>query len=145
MEIIQFDAMSAYGGGLIMGLSAMLLFLLRGDVAGVNGMVTGILNPIKGEVSWRILFLLGMVIGGYLYQGAGGVLETLEPVVEGNWVILAGLLVGIGATFGSGCTSGHGICGISRWSVRSIVATTSFMVSAIVTVYVIRYLVGGLS
>lgn len=145
MEIIQFDAMGAYLGGLVMGLSAMLLFLLRGDVAGVNGMVTGIIKPIKGEVSWRILFLIGLVIGGYLYRSAGGVLETLEPVVEGNWVILAGLLVGIGATFGSGCTSGHGICGISRWSLRSIMATTSFMVSAIVTVYIIRHVLGGLS
>jgi len=145
MEILQFNAMGAYIGGLIMGLSAMLLFLLRGDVAGVNGMVVGIIKPIKGEVSWRILFLTGLVIGGYLYREAGGVLETLEPVVEGNWVIFAGLLVGIGTTFGSGCTSGHGICGISRWSLRSIVATISFMVSAIATVYIIKHVLGGLS
>lgn len=145
MEIIQFDAVGAYVGGLVMGLSAMLLFLLRGDVAGVNGMVTGIIKPLKGEVSWRILFLVGLVVGGYLYRGVGGVLETLEPVVEGNWVILAGLLVGIGATFGGGCTSGHGICGISRWSMRSIMATVSFMISAIVTVYLIRHVIGGLS
>ena len=114
-----------------------------GDVAGINGMLTGIIKPVKGEVSWRILFLVGLVIGGLLYRSYGGALETLEPAVDGYWVVLAGLLVGIGATFGSGCTSGHGICGIARWSVRSIMATLTFMAAAIVTVFFIRHLLGG--
>jgi len=143
MEIINFDPVNAYVGGLMLGGSAMMLYLLRGDVAGINGMLTGIIKPIKGEVSWRILFLVGLVLGGLLYRGYGGALETLEPAVDGYWVVLAGLLVGIGATFGSGCTSGHGICGISRWSIRSIMATVTFMASAVVTVSIIRHVVGG--
>ncbi len=143
MEIINFDPVNAYVGGLMLGGSAMMLYLLRGDVAGINGMLTGIIKPIKGEVSWRILFLVGLVLGGLLYRGYGGALETLEPAVDGYWVVLAGLLVGIGATFGSGCTSGHGICGISRWSIRSIMATVTFMASAVVTVFNIRHAVGG--
>jgi len=143
MEIINFDPVNAYVGGLMLGGSAMMLYLLRGDVAGINGMLTGIIKPIKGEVSWRILFLVGLVLGGLLYRGYGGALETLEPAVDGYWVVLAGLLVGIGATFGSGCTSGHGICGISRWSIRSIMATVTFMASAVVTVFIIRHVVGG--
>lgn len=143
MEIVNFDPVNAYIGGLMLGGAAMMLYLLRGDVAGINGMVTGILKPIRGEVSWRVLFLIGLVLGGLLYRGYGGSLTQLEPAVEGNWVILAGLLVGIGATFGSGCTSGHGICGLSRWSIRSLAATVTFMVSAIVTVFVIHHLIGG--
>lgn len=143
MEIINFDPVNAYVGGLLLGCSAMMLYLLRGDVAGINGMLTGIIKPIKGEVSWRLLFLAGLVIGGLLYRNYGGALETLEPAVEGYWVVLAGLLVGVGATFGSGCTSGHGICGIARWSVRSIIATFTFMAAAIVTVFFIRHVIGG--
>lgn len=143
MEIVNFEPLNAYLGGLMLGGAAMMLYLLRGDVAGINGMVSGLLSPIKGEVSWRVLFLIGLVIGGLLYRSNGGALETLEPAVEGYWVVLAGLLVGIGATFGSGCTSGHGICGISRWSVRSMAATGTFMATAIITVFIIRHVVGG--
>lgn len=143
MTIVNFDPLNAYLGGLMLGAAAMALYLLRGDVAGINGMVTGILKPIKGEVSWRILFLIGLVLGGLLYRSYGGTLTQLEPAVEGYWVVLAGLLVGIGATFGSGCTSGHGICGISRWSIRSIAATATFMAAAIITVFIIRHVIGG--
>lgn len=145
MNIVNFDPITAYVGGLFLGVSAMMLYLLRGDIAGISGMVTGIIRPVKGEVSWRVLFLVGLVLGGLLYRNNGGALETLEPAVEGYWVVLAGLLVGLGATFGSGCTSGHGICGISRWSVRSIIATITFMASAIVTVFIIRHVLGGLA
>jgi uncharacterized membrane protein YedE/YeeE len=142
MEIVNFDPVNAFIGGLILGGSAMMLYILRGDVAGINGMVTGILKPIKGEVSWRVLFIVGLVIGGLAYRSYGGEITQLEPAVEGYWVVLAGLLVGLGATFGSGCTSGHGICGIARWSVRSIAATGTFMLTAIVTVFIIRHVLG---
>lgn len=144
MEIINFDPINAYIGGLMLGVSAMMLYLMRGDVAGINGMLTGIIKPIKGEVSWRVLFLVGLVLGGLLYRGYGTALTVLEPAVEGYWVVIAGLLVGIGATFGSGCTSGHGICGIARWSIRSIIATVTFMATAVATVFVIRHVIGGL-
>lgn len=145
MQIVNFDPISAFIGGLVLGGSALMLYLFRGDVAGINGMVTGILKPVKGEVSWRVLFVIGLVIGGLIYRSYGGTLSQLEPAVEGYWVVLAGLLVGLGATLGSGCTSGHGICGISRWSVRSIIATCTFMATAMLTVFVIRHLLGGLA
>lgn len=144
MQIVNFDPITAFIGGLILGGSALMLYLLRGDVAGINGMVTGILKPVKGEVSWRVLFIVGLVIGGFIYRSYGGAITQLEPAVEGYWVVLAGLLVGLGATFGSGCTSGHGICGISRWSIRSIAATVTFMATAMITVFVIRHILGGL-
>jgi uncharacterized membrane protein YedE/YeeE len=143
MQIVNFDPVNAFIGGLILGGSAMMLYILRGDVAGINGMVTGILKPIKGEVSWRILFIVGLVIGGIIYRSYGGTITQLEPAVDGYWVVLAGLLVGLGATFGSGCTSGHGICGIARWSVRSIAATGTFMITAIITVFFIRHILGA--
>lgn len=143
MEIINFEPLTAYVGGLMLGGAALMLYLLRGDIAGINGMVTGLMSPVKGEVSWRIFFLVGLVLGGLLYRGYGGALETLEPAVEGYWVVLAGLLVGVGATFGAGCTSGHGICGISRFSVRSIVATLTFMATAFATVFVVRHVIGA--
>ena len=143
MQIVNFDPVNAFIGGLILGGSAMMLYILRGDVAGINGMVTGILKPIKGEVSWRILFIVGLVIGGIIYRSYGGTITQLEPAVDGYWVVLAGLLVGLGATFGSGCTSGHGICGIARWSVRSIAATGTFMLTAIITVFFIRHILGA--
>lgn len=145
MQIVNFDPISAFIGGLILGGSALMLYLLRGDVAGINGMVTGILKPIKGEVSWRVLFIVGLIIGGIIYRSYGGSITRLEPAVDGYWVVLAGLLVGLGATFGSGCTSGHGICGLARWSVRSLVATLTFMATAILTVFIIRHLLGGLA
>jgi uncharacterized membrane protein YedE/YeeE len=143
MQIVNFDPVNAFIGGLILGGSAMMLYILRGDVAGINGMVTGILKPIKGEVSWRVLFIVGLVLGGLIYRSYGGTITQLEPAVEGYWVVLAGLLVGLGATFGSGCTSGHGICGIARWSVRSIAATGTFMLTAIITVFIIRHVLGA--
>ncbi|MHA7878806.1 MAG: YeeE/YedE family protein [Saccharospirillum sp.] len=143
LELAEFNALTSFVGGLVIGFAALLLYLLRGDVAGINGMVTGLMSPVKGEWSWRLLFVVGLVLGGLVYQALGGGLTRLEPVAHGGLVIVAGLLVGIGATVGSGCTSGHGICGISRWSIRSIAATITFVTAAMLTVFVIRHLVGG--
>lgn len=139
MQIVQIDPVMALFGGILMGISTTFLLLLRGDVAGINGMVTGILRWRKGEVDWRITFIIGMMIGLGIYVWAFGT-ENLNvaPLVSDPMVILAGFLVGIGATIGNGCTSGHGICGIARFSMRSIVATCTFMATAAITVFLIH-------
>jgi uncharacterized membrane protein YedE/YeeE len=145
MEIINFTPLSATIGGALIGLSAAFLLLVKGRVAGISGIFGGIVYPEKGDVSWRILFIAGLVIGGFLYQwlGAGAGVDHIEAVVSTPWLIVAGLLVGIGTTIGTGCTSGHGICGLARRSPRSLVATVTFMATAFVTVYIVRHLVSG--
>ena len=141
MLIAEFNPIMSFVGGALLGLSAMLLLIFRGDVAGINGMVSGIINFKKGELGWRIHFVLGLIIGVTIYQflAEPNSLE-LDPLVDVQWVAVAGFLVGIGATFGNGCTSGHGICGMARFSRRSIVATCTFMFTAAVTVYLVHHL-----
>ncbi|WP_037338225.1 YeeE/YedE family protein [Saccharospirillum impatiens] len=145
MEIVNFTPLSATIGGALIGLSAAFLLLVKGRVAGISGIFGGIVYPEKGDVSWRILFIAGLVIGGFIYQwlGAGAGVDHIEAVVGTPWLIVAGLLVGIGTTIGTGCTSGHGICGLARRSPRSLVATVTFMATAFVTVYIVRHLVSG--
>jgi len=147
MEIVNFTPWSATIGGALIGLSAAFLLLVKGRVAGISGIFGGIVYPQKGDVSWRVLFIAGLILGGFLYQwlGAGAGVDHIEAVVGTPWLIAAGLLVGIGTTIGTGCTSGHGICGLARRSPRSLVATVTFMATAFVTVYVVRHLlsVGG--
>ena len=136
MEIVNFTPLSAALGGALIGLSAAFLLLVKGRVAGISGIFGGIVYPEKGDVSWRILFIAGLIIGGFIYQwlGAGAGVDHIEAVVGTPWLIAAGLLVGVGTTIGTGCTSGHGICGIGRLSKRSIVATLVFMASGIIAV-----------
>lgn len=145
MEIINFTPLSAALGGALIGLSAAFLLLVKGRVAGISGIFGGIVYPEKGDVSWRILFIGGLIIGGFIYQwlGAGAGVDHIEAVVGTPWLIAAGLLVGVGTTIGTGCTSGHGICGLARRSPRSLVATVTFMATAFVTVYIVRHLFTG--
>jgi|SRR5690625_621310 len=129
-------------GGLIIGLSTVVLLLTSGRIAGISGIVAGLFQSEAAERSWRALFLIGMVVGGlvmYLIRPEffGAPLERSTVVV-----VTAGLLVGFGTRLGSGCTSGHGICGLSRLSVRSLVAVLSFMAAGIVTVYVTHHVWG---
>lgn len=122
-------------GGMLLGLSATLLMLLNGKVAGISGVCTGILLPKNREFPWRVGFAIGMVAGGFaIFQFADfPIPDSLGMPI---WQLaLAGLLVGVGTRLGNGCTSGHGICGIGRLSIRSIAATGVFMVVAIVTVF----------
>ncbi len=127
-------------GGVLIGISVSLMLFLNGRVTGISGIINGALFPIKGDTLWRYLFLVGLVLGGL-------VMGNLEPKVFGSavstetWtVVIAGLLVGFGTILGSGCTSGHGVCGISRFSLRSIVATLTFMAAGIVAVFIFRNL-----
>ena len=133
--------MPLLGGGLI-GLSAALLWLWNGRVAGVSDIAGGVLQARSEERSWRLLFLLGLVMGGalmsYALPSAFDVAAASPPVTT----VLSGLLVGVGTALANGCTSGHGVCGVSRLSPRSLAATASFIVTGMLVVYATRHLLG---
>jgi uncharacterized membrane protein YedE/YeeE len=138
----NFTPISAFSGGLLIGLSAVLLLLFTGRIAGISGMLGGLISKDKAEIYWRIAFLAGIVLGAFL-------LHLLMPELNRPrenfpvWLLaLGGFLVGFGTRLGNGCTSGHAVCGIARFSIRSIVATCTFMISGFATVFVIRHLFG---
>ncbi|MDO9459106.1 MAG: YeeE/YedE family protein [Alphaproteobacteria bacterium] len=134
---------SLIGGGLI-GLSAVLFMLLNGRIAGISGIAGGLIVPVAGDWPWRLAFVLGLVAGPLVYMALGGQLPAIQfPVSSPLGLIAAGLIVGFGTRLGGGCTSGHGVCGVSRLSVRSLVATAAFMFTGFATVYVIRHVMGG--
>lgn len=137
----NFTPWTSLAGGLMIGLAAVLLLIFSGRIAGISGIIGGLLTPAKGDVSWRLAFLFGLVLSPVVFS----LFHALPPVyIEASnlTVIVAGLLVGIGTRYGSGCTSGHGVCGLSRRSPRSLVATASFMAAGFATVYIVRHLVG---
>ena len=127
-------------GGLIIGLATVLFLMFNGRIAGISGIVGGLLNSKKGDILWRIAFVAGLVLSPLIF---GLVFSMPKVQIEASYplLIVAGLLVGIGTRYGSGCTSGHGVCGLSRRSPRSIVATIAFMLAGFVTVYIIRHLI----
>lgn len=127
---------AALGGGMLLGLSAALLLVANGRIAGISGIVAGLLKPQKGEFSWRLLFVLGMVAGGVLAPLLGVDFPQYSSELTSLSLVAAGLLVGLGTKLANGCTSGHGICGMGRLSKRSIVATCVFMAVAIATVFI---------
>lgn len=130
-------------GGILIGVSASLLLLLNGRIAGVSGIAGGLLSPARGDIAWRLAFLLGLLGGGLV---VGGVMPKAlgAPIVAGIAApLVAGLLVGFGTRMANGCTSGHGVCGLARGSGRSLAATATFMVAAMVTVFLVRHVVGG--
>lgn len=142
IDLNHFTPWSALIGGFILGLAALIFILLNGRIVGISGIVGGLLNPIKGDASWRIAFVAGLIMAPLIY----GLFATL-PAIQVNasypMQIIAGLLVGVGTRYGSGCTSGHGICGLSRLSPRSMVATVSFMAAGFITVFIVRHVIGG--
>lgn len=130
-------------GGVLIGLSASLLLLFNGRVAGISGIAGGLVAPARGEVAWRATFVLGLVGGGVLLSVLFPQLLG-APVVSGAVApVLAGLLVGFGTRLANGCTSGHGVCGLSRGALRSLVATLTFMATGALTVFVVRHVLGG--
>lgn len=135
---------TALAGGLIIGVAAALLVLLGGRIAGISGILGGLLRRVPGERSWRLAFVAGLAASPWLYAAVAG---PLRPRIDAGWplLIVAGVLVGVGTRYGSGCTSGHGVCGLSRLSGRSAVATGVFMTSGFATVFVVRHVLGGLS
>lgn len=138
----EFTPFQSLIGGVLIGLSAVLLMALHGRAAGMTGILTGIIPPAASDWSWRAAFLAGAIVAPVLYLAAGGVIPFEVPVSTGA-LILGGLLVGIGVHFGNGCPSGHGICGLARFSRRSLAAVLTFMLTAFVTVFVVRHVIGG--
>jgi uncharacterized membrane protein YedE/YeeE len=134
----HFTPWASLGGGILLGLASAAFILLNGRILGISGIVGGLFRPRSGDVSWRLSFVLGMLVAPLLYATFVG----LPPVrIDAGWATLlaAGMLVGFGTRYGSGCTSGHGVCGLSRLSPRSLVATLAFMFAGFVTVYLMRH------
>ncbi|RIK92572.1 MAG: YeeE/YedE family protein [Proteobacteria bacterium] len=138
----NFTPLPALIGGVLIGLAAVLLLYLNGRVAGVSGIMAGVMRMGGAERWWRFAFVAGLVLGGGLYLALGG-----NPVITieaaSAYIIPAGLLVGFGTRLGNGCTSGHGVCGVARLSARSLIATAAFMATAIITVFIVRHMIGG--
>ena len=140
-------------GGVLIGLSAVWLMATLGRIAGISGIVGSLVTTLpRGDSGWRIAFVLGLVSGPLLLMALGGGLGNVagapgevvgQPAGGVGLMLVAGLLVGVGTGLGSGCTSGHGVCGLARLSPRSMVATVTFLICAMVTVYVVRHVIGG--
>ncbi|MGU3545910.1 YeeE/YedE family protein [Methylobacterium sp. A52T] len=139
----DFTPVGALLGGAMIGASASLLLLLNGRVAGISGILGSLLVPPARGAAWRAAFVAGLVLAPVAYSGLGGDLPPVTIGASFPLLVVAGLLVGFGARLGSGCTSGHGVCGIGRGSPRSLAATGTFMAVAILTVLVARRLVGA--
>ena len=138
-----FTPFSALAGGALIGIAAAMLLYTNGRIAGVSGILYGLLSPSRDDAPWRLAFVVGLVAGAGLF---GVLMGGNAPIaITSSWplVIAGGLLVGAGTLAGHGCTSGHGVCGIGRLSTRSIVATATFMVTAGLTVFVVRHVVGA--
>jgi hypothetical protein len=135
----HFTPWASLAGGILIGLAAAMLVLLNGRVAGISGIVGGLLAPRRGETAWRLAFVAGLFAAPLLVLLFG---VSVTPRIDAGFgtLIVAGLLVGAGTSYSSGCTSGHGVCGLSRLSPRSLAATAAFMLAGIATVYVARHL-----
>lgn len=139
MDWINFTPLQSLLGGLLIGLATALLWLLNGRIAGISGIAAGVLSSFGAELWWRLAFVLGLVLSSWVWL-LWAPLPEVQVTSNYPLLALAGLLVGFGARLGSGCTSGHGICGLSRLSGRSFVATVTFMAVAVVTVFIVRHL-----
>jgi uncharacterized protein len=139
----SFAPYSALIGGILIGLSATLLLWTTGRIAGISGIVGGLLRPTATELPWRVAFIIGLIAAPLLYSAAGGTMPVIAMTPSLALAILGGLLVGYGTRLGGGCTSGHGVCGLARLSPRSLVATITFLLVALVTVFVTRHVLGG--
>lgn len=137
----HFTPWSALIGGVLLGLASALFVLLHGRILGISGIVGGLLRPRAGDTGWRLAFVLGMLVAPGVYWLFAG---ATAPRIDASWgaVVAAGLLVGVGTRYGSGCTSGHGVCGLSRLSPRSLVATLAFMGAGFLTVFLVRHVLG---
>ena len=136
----HFTLGTSLAGGVLIGAAAAMLLLLNGKIAGISGILGGLMRPSAGGIGWRVAFIAGLVAAPLLYQLVAPLPEVQIDAVTGL-LIVAGLLVGIGTRYGSGCTSGHGVCGLSRLSPRSLVATAAFMAAGFAVVFVVRHVI----
>ena len=136
-----FSPGSALAGGVFIGIAAAMFVLLNGRIAGISGILGGLLQPVRGDSAWRLAFILGLVAAPAAFLLAG---PLPKAQIDAGWgtLVVAGLLVGVGTRYGSGCTSGHGVCGLSQLSPRSLAATAAFMGAGFLTVFVVRHLLG---
>ena len=137
-----FTPWTALAGGILIGLAAAMFVLLNGRIAGISGVLGGLLRPVRRDIGWRVAFVAGLVGAPLLYALLAA---PARPQIDAGYGTLfaAGLLVGVGTRYGSGCTSGHGVCGISRLSPRSLAATATFMLAGFMTVFIVRHLLAG--
>jgi uncharacterized membrane protein YedE/YeeE len=136
-----FTPWSSLAGGVLIGIAAAMFALLNGRIAGISGVLGGLLKPVRGDMAWRVAFVLGLLSAPVVYLL---IAEVPRPQIDASYaaLVVAGLLVGVGTRYGSGCTSGHGVCGLSRLSPRSLAATAAFMGAGFLTVFVTRHLLG---
>lgn len=147
IDFQNFTPFESLLGGILLGISSAIFILVNGRILGISGILGGLLRPRKGDIMWRIMFLLGMTSAPFVFHFLFPVSWIVEPNIEANYltIIIAGILVGFGTRYGSGCTSGHGVCGLSRLSLRSMVSTITFMLFGFISVYVVRHLFQGYS
>ncbi|MCC1493846.1 YeeE/YedE family protein [Cognatishimia sp. F0-27] len=139
-----FTPWASLSGGVLIGIASTLLMLFAGRIMGATGVLAGLFQPASGsDFAWRAALLAGMVSGPALVWLVSGEMPAIEVPVSTPALVIGGLIVGVGVTFGSGCTSGHGVCGMARLSPRSFVATAVFMASTLATVFIIRHVIGG--
>lgn len=142
--VTEFTPLASTVGGLLIGLASVLLMWARGNILGATGILTGFISPRNSsDWAWRAAILAGMLAGPFLYLFIAGGLPVIEVPVSRLSMIVGGVIVGIGVTYGSGCTSGHGVCGMARFSPRSIIATVCFMAGTAVMVFLTRHVIGG--
>jgi uncharacterized protein len=134
----HFTPWASLGGGILLGLASAVFILVNGRILGISGIVGGLLKPRAGDIGWRLSFVLGMLAAPLLHAAMAG-LPAVRIDASWSTLLVAGVLVGFGTRYGSGCTSGHGVCGLSRLSPRSLVATLAFMGAGFVTVYLARH------
>ncbi|WP_175958908.1 YeeE/YedE family protein [Burkholderia pyrrocinia] len=142
LDAIHFTPWLSLAGGVLIGLAAAWLVAFNGRIAGISGIVGGLFTMGSGERDWRVAFVAGLIAAPLAMRVAGA---GLTPQIDARWpeLMAAGLLVGIGTRYAGGCTSGHGVCGMSRGALRSVVATATFMIAGFVTVFVRRHVLGG--
>jgi uncharacterized protein len=134
------SALSALAGGALLGLASLWLLLVNGRIAGISGILFGMLSASSGERSWRAWFLAGVIAAGVLWQAGPA---PAREAIDLAWTAAAGALVGFGSRLGSGCTSGHGICGVARLSPRSMVAVVCFVAAGVASAYIVHHVLGA--
>jgi uncharacterized membrane protein YedE/YeeE len=143
MGMAEFSALSGIIGGAMIGTAAALFLLVTGRIAGISGILGGAITTDAKDLGWRLAFLAGLVLGPLMLRFIAGTEVLITPQTSIPVLVLAGLAVGFGTRLGNGCTSGHGVCGLARGSRRSLAATVTFFLSAMVTVFVARHVIGG--
>lgn len=141
IHLEHFTPISALLGGGLIGLSAVMLFWVSGRIAGISSIMSGLLTTHGSNRNWRVMFLIGLMLGAWVWQTLADKLITIRQDYPLGLIVIGGLLVGIGTRLGSGCTSGHGICGIALFSRRSIAATLVFMACGLLTVFILRHVI----